>query len=196
MLQPLAWPRDDELWVAHLRAEGAHETAELVRVPSGGTLGEFPMPARITALALSPDRRFLGMGNCAASLMWDLSGWACPGQGDALIRLWDVRAGRLIWERTIPWSYVTELVFSPDGRYVAAGVCTGRDDDRFRCALALWEASGGRFLGAVDTAGLFVEEIDVLPDGGRVITASESGLALWDVRKLLGRGASAPGGRP
>jgi WD40 repeat protein/serine/threonine protein kinase len=135
------------------------ETAHLLDLASGAVRPLVGHAGKVTAVAFSPDGRFVATGS-----------------QDRTMKLWDVAAGREV--RTLGGqgsAAVTTLCFAPDGRAVLSG---GQDG-----SLKLWDAGGGREVRtyAPSVAGA-VAAFTVSPDGRMVLSARKGRpLTLWDL---------------
>ena len=90
--------------------------------------------------------------------------------GDKTARLWDAATGKQIFVLNHD-GWVRNVVFSPDGKYVA----TASDDNTAR----IWNASTGKLIGSFKHDGV-VNNVVFSPDGKYIATASVDNTArLW-----------------
>ena len=109
------------------------------------------------AVALSPDGDTLAVG-----------GWG------TLVRLVDVRTGKLLHELDQAGTGAREMEFSPDGRILAV---SGWEN-----VASLWDVASGAQIGPRLTAGSRRTSLDLSPDGRRLLTTYENGQgAVWDI---------------
>lgn len=103
--------------------------------------------------------------------------------------IWDISSGRRLIELTGHSGGVVDVVFSPDGTFVA----TASDDLTGK----IWDASSGEELGTLAGHSGFLFGIDVSDDGTLIATGSEDGTAkVWDAgtgRELLTLAGHASG---
>ena len=108
-------------------------------------------------MALSPDGRTLAMGG-----------------GHPVVRLVDVRTGKLLHELDLAGTGAFSLEFSPDGRTLAVS--------GFESGASLWDVATGSQYGPTLTAGSRRTTLDLSPDGRRLLTTASNGEgAVWDI---------------
>jgi serine/threonine protein kinase/WD40 repeat protein len=108
-------------------------------------------------VALSPDGRTLAVG-----------GWP------RLVRLVDVRTGKLLHELDFAGTGALDLEFTPDGRTLAIS--------GFESVASLWDVATGTQIGPRLTAGSRRTMLDVSPDGRRLLLVAGNGEgAIWDI---------------
>jgi len=128
------------------------------RVPAFGRPSRIPTAGRVTALAFSPDARFLAAGGAhGTGWIWDLPKRTRPrvlrpGHTDA----------------------ITSIAFSPNGRRLVTG---SRDTDA-----RVWNATTGKQIGrALRRHGGTVSDAQFSPDGRLIVTAGPVTAGLWHV---------------
>jgi WD40 repeat protein len=113
--------------------------------------------ADISSVALSPDGRFLAVGGFRR-----------------VVRIWDVRTGKLLHELDQGGNGAFTLEFTPDGRTLAIS--------GFEPAASLWDVTTGTQIGPPLTAGDRRTMIDLSTDGRQMLEVHGNGEgAVWDV---------------
>jgi WD40 repeat protein len=151
---------------------GEQDRVALIDVPSGRERTTYgPLPSRPTAVALSPDARWV------AAALWGVGG------GDATIHVWDAVSGAEV--HVIPQTAgerVWSLSFSPDGRRLASA---GYD-----AKVKIWDTESGLELLTLAGHTSWIWTTSFSPDGQRVLSGSRDGtIRIWDGSPL---GADAP----
>jgi WD40 repeat protein len=109
------------------------------------------------SLALSPDGHILAVGGLGR-----------------VVRLWDIRTGKLLHELDQGGNGAFTLEFSPDGQTLAVS--------GFEPVASLWDVGTGTQIGPRLTAGDRRTMIDVSPDGRHLLETHGNGQgAIWDV---------------
>jgi WD40 repeat protein len=122
---------------------------------TGKRVGAFPQPAPIRSVAISPDARVLA-----------------TGAADGVVRLWDVRRGRLLWSLHGHSGVVAAVSFSSDGRFV---VSAGEDGQA-----RIWEVRNGVLSHVLSGHRAALTSASFSPDGSRILTTSRDATArLW-----------------
>jgi WD40 repeat protein len=167
--------------------------------------------SRVDAADFSPDGRYLLVAHSARTAeLWDprsatkvrartgstggttasfsadgrsmLAAAAVPTGGG--VGIWDVASGAL--QRTFPSEGPSHGVLSPDGRHVAIGLDTVKDN------LSIFDAATGERLRLVDNGQGGVTSIAFSPDNRHVLTGSRDGIArivdidTGEIRELIG----------
>ncbi len=136
----------------------AAQRSRIAKLPVGTELRKSGGVSVFTAIAFSPDGRVLATG----------------GLDDPIVRVWDVRTGKLIRELDQGSAGAFTLDFSPDGRTLAVS--------GFEPVASLWDVATGARIGPTLTAGSRRAEIDLSPDGRELLmTAADGRGAVWDV---------------
>ncbi|MFB7928237.1 helix-turn-helix domain-containing protein [Streptomyces sp. NPDC056039] len=142
------------------RTVATHSKDGKVRIwelPGGRLRHTFTGPGSSEVVALSADGRTLAV--------------ATSGGADTVIGLWDPATGRRISTFTVLDGAVGGMVFSPDGRTVAAASAT---------AVRMWDVATGRSRHSFTSDS--PRSIAFGPDGNTVVAASYSGqVRTWDV---------------
>jgi WD40 repeat protein len=111
------------------------------------------------------------------------SGRLVTGRSGGGAILWDLSAGKAIWNK--PLSDVRDptsgavaggrrMALSPDGKLVAIW-------DRHGAGIQLWNPADGTEVGRFDTRNNFVHALEFSPDSARLVAATPSTLLMWDV---------------
>jgi WD40 repeat protein len=144
--------------------------AELLKKAAGGKPDALPQLvavlsadgplASVSALAVSPDGRFLATGG-----------------GNRAVRVWELATGRLKYRLTAPAGRgVTAVAFAPDSEWLASA----SEDAR---TVTLWHVGAGFPLGKVDCPG-DVCHLAFSPDGKYLATCSrQSGVSCVEWRR-------------
>jgi WD40 repeat protein len=147
----------------------------------------------ITALSFSPDDTLLASASYDGTVkVWDVRPIREPGPADdALARLrgqrkWDEKMPQLQFTLKGPVAVVWSVVFSADGKTLAAGYEDG--------SVVLWDPATGKE-GTKLRHPAAVKSVAFAPDGKTVATGCEDGIVrLWDVATGKERGALKHGG--
>jgi len=158
--------------------------ADAVRVwdfKAGVEVGR-PLKARLNGwfnAAVSPDNRLLATGNVSKE-----ADRSPDTQFDPAIRVWELASGKQIAKLMGHLCNSNDLVFSPDGRMVAA--VSGRFRGERDAGLRVWDVATGREVRRFDYHPDGANFLVYLPDGRAIVTASGyDGMALvWDVSDL------------
>ena len=143
-----------------------------------------------TAIAFSPDGRFLISSNDNETLRWDMAsgkalGWP-GGKGFALSRdgktsvsrwadllqLWDVDSGKPTRQLSLDFWKFHSLAFSLDGKMVA----TAQDDWK----IWLWNAATGKIIRKLDV-NIAASCLAFSADGKKLAAAGNHVIRIWDV---------------
>ncbi|MBI4676781.1 MAG: caspase family protein [Elusimicrobia bacterium] len=140
--------------------------------------------ARMTDLDTGEEARvFRGHGGEVTEVAVSADGTRLATTGmDNRVRVWDLAAGRELWDGWAGSSEASVLAFSPDG----LRLLTQAYGDK----VAVWDAGTGRELGELKGHSAAVWDAAFLPGGKLAVTASMDGTArLWDAAsfKELGR---------
>jgi WD40 repeat protein len=114
----------------------------------------------VSAIALSPN------GSAVAS-----------GSSDGVLRLWDVKTGKVIVKWTGHTRVVNSLCWSPYGKRVLSG----SDDGTTRT----WDVKSGKtVLGPIKNAHQFVSAVIYSPDSTKFATGGDhkNGVKIWDAK--------------
>jgi WD40 repeat protein/Tfp pilus assembly protein PilF len=168
-----------------LRAEPPWDSAELKLwdLTRGRELTAMePQALLVTALAFSPDGRWLASGGIPMPAVRRNPGdIKVPGKQAYAIRVWDARTGAERQRLKGHTSAVVDLAFSSDGRYLASA---GGGDQTVR----LWDSATGRQLRVLQGHTRAVYGLSFSPDGRRLASVSnyaslkdEGEVKLWEV---------------
>lgn len=149
-------------------------------------------PNRVTALALSADGGILAIASCAD-----------PTCGGSIVRLWEVPTGQPhspVLSGSLPGE-ISSLIFSPDSKRLAAGVCTVSSLAICREGVVqLWDVGTAREITILRGPRGTVQSVAFSPDslslaaascGARPIsgtTCSAGDVRLWNLTDLLAPG--------
>ena len=112
---------------------------------------------RLRSVAFSPDGQQLAVGDCERGA-----------------RIWDWRAGRLMFELTQPRG-ISRFAYSPNGRQLAIGVW---DNER---AIIVRDSASGQEIGSFGHHGGIIEGVAYSPKGNRVISSGSDGMVkVWN----------------
>lgn len=136
---------------------GKNNRVEFLDANTGQTAFTLPTGRRqVTALAFVQDGSVMAAGFNGAVQLWNV-----PQR--TRLRILDG------FERV-----VTSLVFSPDGKRIAAGTQDGQ--------IWIWSCQSGRRLQIIDAGNRSVRSMTFSPDGTRLVTGtSTAGVAIWRV---------------
>jgi serine/threonine protein kinase/WD40 repeat protein len=143
-------------------ARGTVGGADVWDVATGASIATVDEPQSTeqvdwTVVALSPDGRTLAVGGTPR-----------------IVRLVDVRTGKLLHELDTAGAGALSLEFSPDGRTLAVS--------GFEAVASLWDVATGTQIGPRLTAGSRRMLLDLSPDGRRLLmTLSNGEGAVWDI---------------
>ena len=94
---------------------------------------------------------------------------------DSTIRVWDVDTGKLLHTLTGHTKQIRHIVFSPDGRIIAAG-----SEDKTLC---MWNVATGKLLHTLSGHMHYVNSVAFSPDGSTIASvSSDKTLRLWSVK--------------
>jgi hypothetical protein len=169
--------------------------ASIVALPSGRLLRTIPAgtPASGLSLALRPDGKLLALA---------MSEFVASGQRRVRVELRDVDSGTLVRTLRGNLSSVDALVFSPDGRRLAAAAGRG---NRRSYPVDVWDLAAGARPEPLHLDGhdAFVMALAFSADGRRLATAAGRGsfidceVKLWDLASGRDLATWAPtGGSP
>ncbi len=110
---------------------------------------------------------------------------------DAVLRLWDVAAGRPKWEELEAHRPERDMyrakgfcvVFSPDGRLLATA--GARSENPYNCEVKLWDAETGKQLHCIEKQLFLTLSLAFSPDGKLLAMVTRDRVRLWDVGKFL-----------
>jgi WD40 repeat protein len=147
----------DGTMIATARFEGGADVWDVATGASITPVDGLPGDAGDTTVAFSPDGRMLAVGG------------AHP-----IVRLVDVRTGKLLHQLDLAGTGAFSLEFSPDGRTLAVS--------GWESGASLWDVATGSQSGPTLTAGSRRTTLDLSPDGRRLLmTASNGQGAVWDI---------------
>jgi hypothetical protein len=139
--------------------------------------------APVRAELLVPPERTLGGHTAAVMCVAFLPDGqtAVTGSRDRTVKLWDLKACRVIRTLEAHTGPVFALAVSPDGAHVAS---TGAD-----CAVRVWEVKSGKMVALLEGHTGNAIGLKYLPNG-QLLSAAGDGLRLWDVEqeKLIWKG--------
>jgi WD40 repeat protein len=172
-----------------LASSGRDGTVRLWELDSDREWPPMTHLARVWHLAFSPDGRLIVTSCAEGARVWD-GRTAEPITGD-------LRVGT---GKVLEWRWA---VFSRDSRWVVTAGGT-RAGERGRGEAQVWEARTGRPVSQPLRHSGKINQVDVSPDGRRLVTGSDGGTFVWDVEKgtvlfELGQGnpgQGSPGGYP
>ena len=109
------------------------------------------------------------------------------GHVDGTVKLWDVKAGKLLRIMKGRSTDVRSVVFSPDGKLIASG---NNDEDG---RIELWDAATGKLVRQFDDDSDYVRSLAFSPDGKTILSGHlVNNVKLWDaatgklIRELKG----------
>lgn len=160
----------------------------LIFSPDGRTLvtGEADGSIRFVEVATGQERRRLrtrpggGISSDSAvpPLVFSPDGKTLASVEGEVIRLVDITAGSVVRRFASDISISGEVVFSPDGRMIAAGTP--------HHAVWVWNVQNGEFLGRLEGHRGAVQRLSFAPDSKTLVSASDDGTALvWDISAAL-----------
>ena len=92
--------------------------------------------------------------------------------GSALGRVWDTNNGRLLLNLEGHTRAVWSVAYAPSGKWIATGSLDG--------TARIWDAGTGRQIHRLDHGSNTVWSVAFSPDSGRLATAGDHGLNMWD----------------
>jgi WD40 repeat protein len=126
---------------------------------------------RVRDLAFSPDGRYLA---AAGDLLTGVRQGRGRGRGEAW--LWNLASGRPQHRFRGFTGIINCLAFSPDGRWLLAGLADG--------SLTLWNTETGEVVRRVGVHGDEVRSVAISPDGALALSASsDPAVKLWDLKR-------------
>lgn len=131
-------------------------------------------PATVTALAYSPDGRFIVSGSAQQGARRDAAGQVVRLGDDDQIRVWEAATGRMTHSYAGKFDGVTAVNWSPDGRLIASAAW----DSVFR----VWNASGSGPPLAEQPADRGAFAVAFSPVGDRLAAADAKQITVFDVR--------------
>lgn len=145
----------------------------------------------ISALAFSPGAKFLAFGLMGSPYPDAKSSPDANDQNPAIIDLRDYKTGKLIHRLHAPFGELETLAFSPDGKWIAAGVATGgwrvRSDadipwPKVLGGVYLWNVNNGKLHCTLTLKTGQVQSIAFSPDSDNIaIGSGDTTLRLWNL---------------
>jgi WD40 repeat protein len=186
-------PSGEYFAFAGYRADGKADSPRVtvIRTSDGSAVARFGQ-RYTSALAIGPDNRTLASGHWDSVMLWDLrSGqpiaalggferyvygigfshdgrYLAAGTDDGQLQIWDIASRTRLHSLRIGWGDVSDPVFSPDGKAVAAG--TYADG-----TLSLVEAGSGAILSQTKVSMFGCGAVAFSPDGKYLIAPSNGG---------------------
>lgn len=109
----------------------------------------------VNSIVFSPDGRFI-----------------VAGGSDAVLRIWDIQSGQLVWNLSGHTAGITTVAYSPDGRYILSG-------DRQGVA-NLWNVES-KSISKTFRGLLAITDVGFSPNSKHVVTAGIPGACMWDI---------------
>jgi hypothetical protein len=146
----------------------------IVEVPSGNIVRTIPTGTSRATVSFRPDGKLLAIGTNVAAVEGRVT----------RVELMDPASGRIVHHLSGELATLGRLVFSPDGRRLAASLDTRWDNNRGR--ILIWDMTQGARRDPVRIDRSLVDVLAFSPDGGRLATGAhdqtftKGEVQLWD----------------
>jgi WD40 repeat protein len=95
--------------------------------------------------------------------------------GNQGMGVWDLAEGQPIWKSNRANAHINDIVFSPDGTWIATV-------SNYNGDISLWDAHDGTLLGKLEGHLEYVVALELAPDGTYLLSASRDGtIGVWGI---------------